>query len=71
MNYTKRFDMLDLTFMDAVTEWAIEHPEVIPIFEKHGIDYCCPGKSLANACQQRGADLHLVLLEINEAIAPT
>ncbi len=61
--------MSDLTIMDAVTEWAIEHPGVISIFEKHGIDYCCAGKSFAYACAQRGADPLLVLREINEAIA--
>ena len=61
--------MSEPTITDAVVEWAIEHPEAIAIFEKHGIDYCCAGKSLAYACEQRAVDPHLVLREIYEAIA--
>jgi iron-sulfur cluster repair protein YtfE (RIC family) len=45
--------MSKLTITDAVDEWAIEHPEAIPVFEKHGVDYCCAGKSLAYACEQQ------------------
>jgi iron-sulfur cluster repair protein YtfE (RIC family) len=63
--------MSELTITDAVVEWAIEHPEAIPVFEKYGIDYCCAGKSFAYACGQRAEDPHLVLLEIKTAIAAT
>jgi len=69
MELQPTFVMSKLTITEAVVEWAIEHPEAIPVFEKHGVDYCCAGKSLAYACEQRGADPHLVLREINEAIA--
>ena len=62
--------MSKLAITDAVVEWAIEHPEAIPVFEKHGIDYCCAVKSLAYACEQQSVNPHLVLQEINEAIAP-
>ena len=61
--------MSKLTITDAVVEWAIEHPEAIAVFEKHGVDYCCAGKSLDYACKQQSVDPHLVLREIYEAIA--
>jgi regulator of cell morphogenesis and NO signaling len=60
--------MLQLTIDDPVVDWAIEHPESIAVFEKHGIDYCCGGKSLAWVCKQRGLDPQMVLREIKEAI---
>ena len=60
--------MLQLTIDDPVVDWAIEHAESIPVFEKHRIDYCCGGKSLAWVCKQRGLDLQMVLTEIKEAI---
>ena len=60
--------MLQLTIDDPVVDWAIEHAESIPVFEKHGIDYCCGGKSLAWVCKQRGLDPQMVLTEIKEAI---
>jgi regulator of cell morphogenesis and NO signaling len=61
--------MSSLSISDAVVEWAIEHPEAIPVFEMHGIDNCCGGKSLTYACQQRALDPYQVLLEIETAIA--
>jgi regulator of cell morphogenesis and NO signaling len=61
--------MQQLTTSDPVVDWAIDCPESIPIFEKHGIDYCCGGKSLAYACEQRAIDPYQVLLEIQKAIA--
>jgi regulator of cell morphogenesis and NO signaling len=60
--------MLQLTIDDPVVDWAIEHAESIPVFEKHGIDYCCGGKSLAWDCKHRGLDPHLILAEIKQAI---
>ena len=60
--------MSEPTITDAVVEWAIEHPEAIAIFEKHGIDYCCAGKSLAYACEQRGVNPQQLLREFIESI---
>jgi len=52
---------------DAVTEWAIEFPAAIAVFEKHGIDYSCGGKSLGWSCQQRGVDVKQVIAEIRQS----
>jgi iron-sulfur cluster repair protein YtfE (RIC family) len=60
--------MQELTIDDPVVDWAIDHPESIAVFEKHGIDYCCGGRSLACVCKQRGVDFHMLLAEIAEAI---
>jgi iron-sulfur cluster repair protein YtfE (RIC family) len=59
--------MLQLTIDDPAVDWAIDHPESIAVFEKHGIDYCCGGKSLGYVCKLRGVDPHVVLAEIKEA----
>jgi regulator of cell morphogenesis and NO signaling len=59
--------MLQLTIDDPVVDWAIEHAESIAVFEKHGIDYCCGGKSLDYVCKQRGVDPHMVLAEIKDS----
>ncbi len=40
----------------SVSDWVIDHPETLPVFEQHGVDYTCGGKSLAHACRQRGLD---------------
>jgi regulator of cell morphogenesis and NO signaling len=58
-----------LTIEDPVVNWAIDHPESIAVFEKHGIDYCCGGKSLAYVCDQRALDPQMVLRGIKEAMS--
>ena len=63
--------MQELTIADAVVDWAIEHVESITVFEKHGIEYGCGGKSLAWVCEERGLDPQNVLREIKEAIGVT
>ncbi|RUL89679.1 DUF542 domain-containing protein [Tautonia sociabilis] len=45
----------------SVPDWVIEHPETLAVFRALGIDYCCGGKSLAYACQERGLDERMVL----------
>lgn len=45
----------------SVTDWVIEHPEVLAVFQEWGIDYSCGGKSLAYACRERGLDAEAVL----------
>ena len=47
-------------------DWAVEHPESIPIFEKYGIDYSCGGKSLEYACRQRAINPQAILAEIRQ-----
>jgi regulator of cell morphogenesis and NO signaling len=61
--------MLELAIDDPVVDWTIDYPESIAICEKHGIDYCCGGKSLAFVCEQRALDPQMVLREIKEAMS--
>jgi regulator of cell morphogenesis and NO signaling len=52
-------DVVDLD--SSVPDWLIEHPELLPLFRKLGIDYCCGGKSLDTACRERGLDPQILL----------
>lgn len=45
----------------AVSDWIIEHPATLAVFQELGIDYSCGGKSLAYACRHRGLDPQTVL----------
>ena len=53
---------------DCVTDWIIEHPETLKVFEQHSIDYSCGGKSLAFACKEQGLQLDIVLEALWQAI---
>ena len=48
----------------SVTDWVIEHPELLAVFQELGIEHCCEGKSLRYACRQRGLDPDAVLLRL-------
>jgi len=61
--------MQPLDLEDSIVDWATEYPHAIPIFEKHQIEYCCAGKSLAYACQVKGVDPHRIMEEIGQALA--
>jgi iron-sulfur cluster repair protein YtfE (RIC family) len=49
----------------SVSDWVIEHPETLTIFQQLGIDYTCGGKSLAYACRQQGLDEQAVLAKLH------
>ena len=51
----------DCTLDTSVTDWVIEHPEALKVFEEMGIDYSCAGVSLGYACHKRGLDPDAVL----------
>lgn len=55
-----------LTLDDPIVDWAVEYPEAIPLFESHGIDYMCGGKSLRYACQQRQLDPATILAQLSK-----
>jgi regulator of cell morphogenesis and NO signaling len=38
----------------SVPDWLIEYPALLTLFRELGIDYCCGGKSLRTACQEKG-----------------
>lgn len=49
--------MKSLTAETPIGEWAAAHPEAIPLFERHGLDYCCGGsRPLSVACREAGID---------------
>ena len=60
--------MSELDLDSSVVDWCIEHPETLPVFERWGIEYCCGGKSLAYACQQRELDPKAILIQLEQAI---
>lgn len=46
---------------------AGEHPELIPVLDRFGLDYCCHGgHSLKEACEAARVSLHDVLAAIDE-----
>lgn len=53
----------------SVPDWLIEHPEVLTVIQKLGIDCSCGGKSLEYACQELGIDPQSVLAELRRHIA--
>jgi regulator of cell morphogenesis and NO signaling len=42
--------MKDLDLDSSVTEWLIDQPQLLKLFESLGIEYGCGGKSLRRAC---------------------
>lgn len=53
-----------------VAEIVLDHSETAGVFQRHRIDYCCKGElPLEEACRQRGADLKVVLAELESTIA--
>lgn len=48
----------------SATDWVVDHPQATPVFDRHGVDYSCAGKSLRYACRQAGIDPHAFLAEL-------
>jgi regulator of cell morphogenesis and NO signaling len=47
--------MSRITPASTLAQVAIEHPETLPVFEAHEIDYCCGGAAtIEAACAERG-----------------
>lgn len=56
-------------FDSSVPDWLIEHPQLLPLFNEFGIDYCCGGKSLRTACLERNLSIRDVSLRIQDLMA--
>lgn len=56
--------MIECDLDTSVSDWVIDHPATLAVFEEFGIDYCCGGKSLAYACSQQGVDARMVLARL-------
>jgi regulator of cell morphogenesis and NO signaling len=59
---------MHVTSETTIAEIAGTMPRSIPVFQKHGIDFCCGGKrALAAACSEKGISFELVVGEIERA----
>ncbi|MBX3385027.1 MAG: iron-sulfur cluster repair di-iron protein [Phycisphaeraceae bacterium] len=60
--------MLTTASLDApIGRLAAEHPELLPVLDRFGLDYCCHGRqTLAEACRNAGADPRAVLKAIDQ-----
>src|SRR6476469_9252111 len=58
-----------LDIAQSVREIVQQHPAAVPVFEAHGIDYCCGGsKSLEDACNKKKVPLDQVLSDLADAL---
>lgn len=58
-------DLLNKTISQIVTDYH----QTAPVFEKHGIDFCCKGKRpLIEACTEKALNKEELLAELNNAI---
>ena len=62
---------MTVTPQTTIAEIASAMPRAIPVFQKHGIDFCCGGRrALAEVCTERGVDFDAIVGEIEKAAAP-
>ncbi len=60
------------TEQQSLSRIALEHYEVIPIFEKYSLDFCCRGnKTLSEACAEKSISLTAVIEELQQATSAT
>lgn len=52
----------------SAVDWVIDYPSAAAILDRLGIDYSCPGKSLAWHCERLGMDPADVLRQLREAV---
>jgi regulator of cell morphogenesis and NO signaling len=50
-------------------DWVIDQPSSAAVFDRWGIDYSCPGKSLAYQCERLGLDPADVMRQLREPAA--
>jgi len=59
---------MNVTRQTTVAEIASTMPRAIPVFQKHGIDFCCGGRrSLAEVCNESGVGFETIVGEIETA----
>lgn len=59
-----------LSEQTPVAQIVLNHSECAPVFQRYKIDYCCKGElPLVRACAERGANVQVVLNELEAAIA--
>ena len=52
----------------SLADWAVDHPEIVPLMERMGLDYTCGGRSLEWACLRCGLNPTMVLREFDEQL---
>ncbi|MCG6154598.1 DUF542 domain-containing protein [Rubinisphaera margarita] len=55
---------------DSVFDWLLDVPRSQSVFERHGIDCSCGGKSLRYVCEQAGVDWRMIVAEITASSDP-
>jgi regulator of cell morphogenesis and NO signaling len=61
--------MAQVNLNSSVGNWVAAHPQTSRIFEAMQIDYCCGGgKSLEQACWDRGLDPQQVLQQLEQSV---
>jgi regulator of cell morphogenesis and NO signaling len=61
---------MNVTTQTTVAEIASEMPRAIPVFQRHGIDFCCGGRrALAEVCTEKGVGFETIVGEIETANA--
>jgi len=59
---------MDVTPQTTVAEIASAMPRAIPVFQRHGIDFCCGGRrALAEVCTEKGVGFATIVDEIETA----
>lgn len=59
---------MNVTPETTVAEIATAVPRAIPVFQKHGIDFCCGGRrALAEVCSENGVGFEAIVGEIETA----
>jgi regulator of cell morphogenesis and NO signaling len=59
---------MNLTPETTVAEIASAMPRAIPVFQKHGIDFCCGGRrALAEVCSEKGVGFDAIVCEIESS----
>jgi len=61
---------MNVTPQTTVAEIASAQPRAIPVFQRHGIDFCCGGRRpLAEVCSERGVGFDAIVEELDRAEA--
>ena len=59
---------MNVTPQTTVAEIASAMPRAIPVFQKHGIDFCCGGRrALSEVCSEKGVGFEAIVGEIESA----
>jgi len=59
---------MKITEQQTLSAIALEHHQVIPVFEKYDLDFCCRGKrTLSQACAEKNVSVNEVLSEMQLA----